>query len=229
MFKWIKKALFKRKVKKKTVAYIKYLIGVDGFVYIDFGWNDNKDRMANESFTELFFKVHSGQLLDNSVDFIKEECLKNGDKEGFTRFLGNLIVFQQENLQPMMESIITGLQNWGVPKESIKMEAFGAASARIQTNINVVPESELVEEYSVIFSKSDKTLKWSSESVSLLELAEANGIAMDSGCRTGNCGTCVTAVKSGELDYPDKSGVIVESGSCLACIARPTSDIVLDA
>jgi len=131
--------------------------------------------------------------------------------------------------QPMMESIITGLQNWGVPKESIKMEAFGAASARIQTNINVVPESELVEEYSVIFSKSDKTLKWSSESVSLLELAEANGIAMDSGCRTGNCGTCVTAVKSGELDYPDKSGVIVESGSCLACIARPTSDIVLDA
>jgi len=105
MFKWIKKALFKRKVKKKTVAYIKYLIGVDGFVYIDFGWNDNKDRMANESFTELFFKVHSGQLLDNSVDFIKEECLKNGDKEGFTRFLGNLIVFQQENLQPMMESM----------------------------------------------------------------------------------------------------------------------------
>ncbi len=110
MFKWVKKALFKRKVKKNTVAYIKYLIGTDGFVYIDFEWDDKKDKMANESFAELFFEVHSGQLLDNSVDFIREECLKRGDKEEFSRFIKNLIVFQQENLQPMMESMGINLE-----------------------------------------------------------------------------------------------------------------------
>ncbi|MAH50806.1 hypothetical protein CMI37_33620 [Candidatus Pacearchaeota archaeon] len=110
MFKWVKKALFKRKVKKNTVAYIKYLIGADGFVYIDFGWDDKKDKMANESFAELFFEVHSGQLLDNSVDFIREECLKRGDKEEFSRFIKNLIVFQQENLQPMMEAMGISLE-----------------------------------------------------------------------------------------------------------------------
>ena len=110
MFKWVKKALFKRKVKKNTVAYIKYLIGTDGFVYIDFEWDDKKDKMANESFAELFFEVHSGQLLDNSVDFIREECLKRGDKEEFSRFIKNLIVFQQENLQPMMEAMGISLE-----------------------------------------------------------------------------------------------------------------------
>jgi len=110
MFKWVKKALFKRKVKKNTVAYIKYLIGTDGFVYIDFGWDDKKDNMANESFTELFFKVQSGQLLDNSVDFIREECFKNGNKEEFSRFIKNLIVFQQENLEPMLEAMGINLE-----------------------------------------------------------------------------------------------------------------------
>tara|TARA_R100001244_G_scaffold91110_1_gene69036 strand:- start:3744 stop:4142 length:399 start_codon:yes stop_codon:yes gene_type:complete len=110
MFKWIKRALFKRKVNKNTVAYIKYLIGTDGFVYIDFGWDEKKEKMANESFAELFFKIHSSQLLDNSVDFIKEECLKNGDKEEFARFIKNLITFQQEDLQPMMESMGISLE-----------------------------------------------------------------------------------------------------------------------
>jgi len=105
MFRWIKNFLLRRKVKKNTVAYIKYLIGTDGFVYIDFGWHNSKDEMANEAFSEMFFEVHSGGLLDNSVEFIKEECLRSGDKEGFARFIKNLITAQQENLEPMMESM----------------------------------------------------------------------------------------------------------------------------
>ena len=50
MFKWIKKALFKRKINKRTVAHISYVLGTDGFVYIDFGWDNKKDKIANESF-----------------------------------------------------------------------------------------------------------------------------------------------------------------------------------
>ena len=103
MFKRIKKALFRRKVKKNTVAYVKYLFGTDGFVYIDFGWDNDKDRMANEAFSELFFQIHSGQLLDNSIDFIKQECLGRGDKEGFTIFIKNLIALQQERLYTIPE------------------------------------------------------------------------------------------------------------------------------
>ena len=110
MFKWIKKALFRRKVNKKTVAHLSYVLGTDGFVYIDFGWDNDKDEMANESFSELFFTVHSGHLLDNSVDFIRQECFSRGDIEEFTRFIKNLIALQQESLHPIMESMGTNLE-----------------------------------------------------------------------------------------------------------------------
>jgi ferredoxin len=81
----------------------------------------------------------------------------------------------------------------------------------------------------VEFNASGKTVSWAADSESLLELAETNGIAIDSGCRAGNCGTCVTAIKSGEVDYINEPGEAPEDGSCLACIAVPKSNLSLDA
>jgi len=62
-----------------------------------------------------------------------------------------------------------------------------------------------------------------------LELAEKNGVQIDSGCRAGNCGTCLVALKSGEVNYLHEPGVTVEAGSCLTCIALPKTALVLDA
>ena len=60
------------------------------------------------------------------------------------------------------------------------------------------------------------------------ETAEANGIKIDSGCRAGNCGSCVTTVRSGEVDYPSgKPGFDVEKGCCLACVAVPKAGTAL--
>jgi ferredoxin len=63
----------------------------------------------------------------------------------------------------------------------------------------------------------------------LLELAEKNGVNIDSGCRAGNCGTCAVAIKSGEVKYLHEPGADVEAGSCLTCIAVPKTALVLDA
>ena len=71
-------------------------------------------------------------------------------------------------------------------------------------------------------------MNWSGAET-LLELAEDNDVVIDSGCRAGNCGTCVTAVRSGEVDYASPPSAEPEAGSCLPCIARPTSNLVLDA
>ena len=60
-------------------------------------------------------------------------------------------------------------------------------------------------------------------------LAEENGISMDSGCRAGSCGTCVTAIKSGEVEYLSEPGEPPDSGSCLACICVPKGNLELDA
>ena len=63
----------------------------------------------------------------------------------------------------------------------------------------------------------------------LLELAEANGVVIDSGCRVGNCNTCLTAIKAGAVRYVREPDTMPEEGSCLTCIAIPNGDLVLDA
>ena len=81
----------------------------------------------------------------------------------------------------------------------------------------------------VTFARSNKKFTWDGSHDSILELAEANGVELDSGCRAGSCGTCITAVKTGEVGYVEEPGSLPESGSCLACISVPKTDLVLDA
>ncbi|MCA9174025.1 MAG: 2Fe-2S iron-sulfur cluster binding domain-containing protein, partial [Planctomycetales bacterium] len=76
---------------------------------------------------------------------------------------------------------------------------------------------------------SGKALVWDGSCSSLLELAESQGISLDSGCLAGSCGTCRLAVKSGTVAYPPGSQVDVEEGSCLACVAVPQGDLIVDA
>ena len=126
---------------------------------------------------------------------------------------------------PMMAGVSEDLAAWGVPEEDIRTEAFGPASVK---KTETPPPPAGTEEYSIQFSRSGKTLRWTGGE-NLLEFAEENGVVMDFGCRAGSCGTCLTAVKSGSVEYLRKPDTQPESGSCLACMARPTSDLVLDA
>ncbi len=124
---------------------------------------------------------------------------------------------------PMMEAMITGLKHWQVPESDIQFEAFGAASAR---SASAKPSGETFE---VVFDRSGQTRSWTSSDGSLLDLADEHGIVLDSGCRAGSCGSCITAVKEGEIEYTIDPGTQTEEGSCLACIAVPRSRVVLDA
>ena len=124
---------------------------------------------------------------------------------------------------PMMDAVVAGLKRWQVPEKDIFFEAFGAASAR---PVSVAASGKSFE---VAFDRSGQTRTWTSADGSLLDLAEAHGIALDSGCRAGSCGSCITAIKEGEIDYTIDPGAHTEEGSCLACIAVPKSRVVLDA
>jgi len=127
---------------------------------------------------------------------------------------------------PMVEDLRNDLAAWGVPKTSIHFEAFGPATVKKCTTNS---KSEDVPKIDVSFTKSGKVFSWDPNLTSLLELAENNGIPLDSGCRAGNCGTCLTAIKSGEVSYVGEPGSLPEEGSCLACIAVPKGDLTLDA
>jgi ferredoxin-NADP reductase len=129
----------------------------------------------------------------------------------------------------MMSQIIADLRDWDVPEERIHFEAFGAASVQQVVAGADGAAAEGPKELSVIFERSKKSLTWSPEVGTILDLAERNNVAIDYGCRAGNCGTCETAVRSGDVTYLSEPGAEVESGTCLACISIPKSTLVLDA
>jgi ferredoxin-NADP reductase len=128
---------------------------------------------------------------------------------------------------PMMEAMIAGLKTWGVPEERIFFEAFGAAT--VKRPALQAPGSTTTQALKIQFGKSGKTCAWRADAGSLLELAEKEHIPIDSGCRAGNCGTCLVAIKSGEVKYLKEPGFAVEAGSCLTCISVPKTALVLDA
>ena len=133
---------------------------------------------------------------------------------------------------PMMESLVTALDAWGVPDAQIHFEAFGPASIKrhrpeivAATAASVAPAADIT----VTFAKSGKQVQWTAQSGSLLEFAEAQGIAVDSGCRAGGCGTCQTSIRSGEVAYQQPPDFDPEPGSCLMCVCTPKTHVTLEA
>lgn len=81
----------------------------------------------------------------------------------------------------------------------------------------------------VTFARAGKTLPWTPSFASLLDFAEANGIAVDSACRAGSCGTCQTAIRSGDVIYRQAPDYDPEPGACLPCSCVPGTDVILEA
>jgi ferredoxin-NADP reductase len=133
---------------------------------------------------------------------------------------------------PMLESLVPELEAWGVPTSSIHYEAFGPASiTRKQTGPEPAPSSHHMPGtgITVTFSKSGKQVPWTAESANLLAFAEAQGIAIDSGCRAGACGSCQTRILSGQVSYPHTTDYDADPGTGLMCVCTPTTDLTLEA
>ncbi len=81
----------------------------------------------------------------------------------------------------------------------------------------------------VTFKVSNVTAEWTGEHDSILELAEAEGLTLDFGCRMGNCTACQQAILSGEVEYPNGHDGEPDDGNALLCCSVPKGDIVIDA
>ncbi len=128
-----------------------------------------------------------------------------------------------------MKSITDGLGEWGVPDSAVFFEAFGPATVKKAAPAATPAAAADAPGFTITFGKSGKTCTWRPDHGSVLELAEAQGVRIDAGCRAGSCGSCLVAVKSGEVEYLSKPEAEPEAGSCLTCICKPKSDLVLDA
>ena len=130
---------------------------------------------------------------------------------------------------PMMENLVPALADWGVPVQDIHFEAFGPASIRLGDTDAGEDQAAITTSFEVLFRRSGRTLTWDGRDASLLDFAERHGVLVESGCRSGSCGSCETALIEGTVGYAHMPDYPVAAGRCLLCVGTPRSRLVLDA
>ncbi|WP_085907861.1 2Fe-2S iron-sulfur cluster-binding protein [Kiloniella majae] len=152
--------------------------------------------------------------------------------------------------QKFMQSLYEVLSVLGVREERIRYETFGPSmvlksstglktgTAENSGSLEMADQGDLPQEPVMVrFAVTDQVAEWCPEKGSLLQLAEENGISPDFSCRSGNCGACVTKLKSGAVSYPKGYSAEIADDEVLLCSAVPQkpvgysdddSEVVLD-
>lgn len=197
-----------------------------------YGIHDSTEEMARERLDEIargrdniHVRICHSRPLDEDVEGEDYDHEGRVTVELFKELLpSNNYEYYVCGPPPMMSAIFEDLREWGVPEEDIKYEAFGPATVK-----KTQKEGGEAVEHEVSFARTGETCTWSGGGMTLLELAEDHGVPIDFGCRVGNCNTCLTAVKDGDVEYVHEPDTMPEEGSCLTCISIPDGDLVLDA
>ena len=126
---------------------------------------------------------------------------------------------------PFMQTLYRGLRALNVAEDRIHYEFFGPATVLKETKADRQDDANPVP---VRFARADKQAEWSPAKGSLLDLAEAEGLAPAYSCRSGICGTCAVSVVSGDVDYAEEPLAAPEPGQALICCAKPRGEVVLD-
>jgi hypothetical protein len=119
-----------------------------------------------------------------------------------------------------MQAIHDGLRAMSVRDARIHAEAFGPASLVRQADADSVEPSlppAARDAVSVRFAAADREALWTPEAGSLLDLAEAIGLAPPFSCRGGSCGSCRTALIAGEATYATTPNYRTQPGEILLC------------
>lgn len=127
----------------------------------------------------------------------------------------------------LMQTLVPALAEWGVPLGDIHYEAFGPASVKLPDAAK--SDAPVFTGVEVKFHRAGRTLTWDGRDASLLDFAERHGITVESGCRSGGCGSCETRVLEGTVQYEHAPDHDVAPGHCLLCVGRPSSTLVLEA
>jgi ferredoxin-NADP reductase len=120
----------------------------------------------------------------------------------------------------MLRETTLGLRSRGVPRWAIFSESFDMPADASDTPTD--------QPHRVHFARSGRTVEWTGADRSLLALADRLGLALPGGCRVGQCESCLLHLRSGRVRHRVETAPL-EEGTCLACVAVPTSDVEIDA
>jgi ferredoxin len=125
------------------------------------------------------------------------------------------------------QSVYDGLRGLNIADHRIHAESFGLASLARRADISAEarPARAAAEmPVPVYFTQSDKKARWQPGKGTLLDLAEASGLAPEFSCRLGNCGSCRTKVLAGAVSYAKPPTADVADDEALICCAVPAAD-----
>lgn len=134
-----------------------------------------------------------------------------------------------------MSSIAEGLVSGDVPVGRVHYESFGGKAKGVgavavpsdgQTDCDVASTTAT---FKVRFGSSDRDTTWTGVEGSVLDLGESIGLQLNSACRSGDCGACIVKLCQGTVQYETQPGCDFQADEVVACVARPTSDIRIEA
>jgi ferredoxin-NADP reductase/MOSC domain-containing protein YiiM len=133
-----------------------------------------------------------------------------------------------------MSDLTAGLAAWGVARDRIHTEGFGAGPS-ITPGIAAgpprpphLPAGPPGAGALVSFGRSGLNVRWGPAFQSLLELAEACDVPVRWSCRTGVCHTCETGLVAGTVGYRPEPVDAPADGNVLICCSQPEGDVVID-
>jgi ferredoxin-NADP reductase len=142
--------------------------------------------------------------------------------------------------EPMMKATRALLRSLKVPETSILTEAFvspsnGAAPAERSASEAATPEPALqtmsLQVFALKLGKRGASLKMTADQT-VLEAADLAGQDLPFECRSGVCGQCKVKLLRGKVTMQAQDALTTADkadGIILACQARPTEDLELDA
>jgi ferredoxin-NADP reductase len=127
-----------------------------------------------------------------------------------------------------LDATTTTLAGLGLRPERILTESFEPArpAAAASTAPAPAPAPVLADTPPVTFEPAGRTVPWDPACRTLLDFAEANGLAPPFSCRAGICATCRTAVE-GPVGYVDEPLEMPEPGYALLCCAVPRGPVTV--
>ncbi|WP_050628455.1 pyridoxamine 5'-phosphate oxidase family protein [Bradyrhizobium viridifuturi] len=122
------------------------------------------------------------------------------------------------------QSLYDALRGYNIADSRIHAEAFGPSSLLRKPDVITAPPPRrppATAPVPVAFTASMKEARWTPESGTLLDLAEARGLSPVFSCREGNCGTCRTKLQAGAVTYLKQPTAEVADDEVLICCAVP--------
>ncbi|MEZ0213191.1 MAG: MOSC domain-containing protein [Xanthobacteraceae bacterium] len=137
--------------------------------------------------------------------------------------------------EPLLATLLSGLEGARIyicgpatfmSDVSQWIEALNLSEAEVFTETFGSPapvstrQAQAPNEARIYFDAAGVVATWRS-GMTLLDVAETSGVAIESECRSGVCGRCATRVVSGRVEYQIDPLADIEEGEALLCCAYP--------